>query len=267
MQDSVHSGIAIPGFSPLRKYCSSFCELGGGSHVELGRRYLQELGLSPAIFAPSYDAYYDNNYAHAEFRGQSAPGKPLPIMMRPSFASKHVLRAALDNEAVDGSGRVFWSKTLKWGYHGTPPRNLRSILASGLRPSTAGALGQGFYFTPSPLYAQLYSSRVHGSPAKWRADGLDYFVDTMLQIRYPDMANYGPDLEEIKATVGAEYSLHRLFASAKTTPPIEDQMICRMAPHVNKVFVQAIIVKLHRQDPYLAGGEWARLKELTAQMS
>ena len=142
--------------------------------------------------------------------------------------------------------------------------NLKSILTNGLQASSNGALGAGLYFTPSPLYAQLYSSSsYHNKMMVWHVDNKVYYVDVLLLIRFPDLAKYGAEIEEISATIGAEYCIHKLFKGAKTNPPIENQMIgCIPPEHADKVVIQGAIVKLHTTNPYEPGGEWYRIKDL-----
>jgi hypothetical protein len=156
-QDSAQSGSAIPGFEPMKGCCQGFSM--GDSQEELGRLYLAEK-LGQKVLKKHFaldaglDCYYPNNYTHAEMRG----GAPF---MRPTFASKHVLKSAVESGA-------FHDAMLAYGYHGTPACNLASILKQGLKPSKCGVLRDGLYFSPSPLYAQLYSTSAYhcgpGSP-------------------------------------------------------------------------------------------------------
>ena len=172
-------------------------------------------------------------------------------------------------------------------YHGTPAANLSSILQHGLRPSKDGSAGPGLYITPSPLYAQLYSSgSFHCSqPATWKcpATGVTYYVDVLLLVRFPDLASsiYNSGVDEIAATIGADYCLERLFSGARlpygpkqsgeSHARLEDQLICCVPLAVlqkhDVVKIQAVVVKLHKVDPYGAGGEWEKIKELVVKAS
>ena len=270
MNDSAQSGVPIPGFQPLAGLNESYKMDSPG--LELGRRFLTEvLRVDSALFATtsSVDCYYPNNYCHAELRGT-----PKSLFMRPTFSSKHILKSSLSARAPDGSGSsVFSSETMRYAYHGTPMRNIKSILSDGLRPSQDGTMGPGLYFSPSPLYAQLYSSGCfhEAAPPRCTMDGVEYFVDTSLLIRYPtDVAVFNSGVDEIGATFGADYCLHKLFKTAKTVPPIEEQLIGQIPPeHAAKVVVQGVIVKLHRHDPYDSSNEeseWIHIRRLVADL-
>lgn len=221
----------------------------------------EELGLSRDLFAlgQGYDCYYGNNYCHAEIRADS-------VFMRPSYASKLILKEAL-------TSGVFNSSTMLYCYHGTPPRNLGSILQTGLRPSPGGALGPGLYMSPYPLYAQLYSSKAHGSPTKWKSKRLggEYFVDILIMLRYPSSLGrktLGDSwaVSEIPATFGDDYNLHKLFRSSNWRDPSHGNTLAQQVIHCVKdcpsVKMQGIIVKFHDKNPYGDDGEFAKITRL-----
>lgn len=255
----------IPGFAPLAEYNEGY-EMGEGEaerRLALSSAFLRSLDVDVELFDRELECWYSNNYAHAELRGE-----PPALYMRPTHACKHVLKSSLKSDG--DASPVFWSGRLYYGYHGTPPRNIPSILRNGLRPSTGGALGAGLYFSPSPLYAQLYSSSgYHGGAHEWTHEGRTYFVDTLLLLRAPDLSQYSAGVDEIAATVGSEYNVHLLFTGAQTDPPIEEQIIARVPPeHMDKVIVQGIVVKLHERHPYDDPlGEWATVVKLSAAMA
>jgi len=210
------------------------------------------LGIPRDLFAlgQGYDCTYGNNYCHGELRA----GAPF---MRPTHSTKLILKSALKDGTFHDSGLVY-------GYHGTPPDNLKPILTSKLKPSSNGATGPGIYFSPFPLYAQLYSSSgYHDGPYKWQSqDGAQYFVDAMFLVRFPELAEYSGAIDEISATIGAEYCLHDLFASAKMD--FENMVIGRIAPeHCDKLSIQGVVLKFHEEDPYGEKGEWEKIRKLT----
>ncbi len=230
----------------------------GDSQEELGRLYLAEK-LGQKVLKKHFaldaglDCYYPNNYTHAEMRG----GAPF---MRPTFASKHVLKSAVESGA-------FHDDKLTYGYHGTPACNLASILKQGLKPSKCGALGDGLYFSPSPLYAQLYSTSAYhcgpGSPIEtWSHGGVTYFVDVMFMLRISDKLQYNSGLEETAATIGAEYCIHNLFQGASME--IANKLVAKVeTKDCPGVTLQAVIVKLHTHHPYDSkNGEWSLVKDL-----
>ena len=255
VNDSAQSGKCIPGLQPL-----AGCDEGydfGTDHIDLARSFVYEhLGVPKELFANGgQDCHYGNNYGHAELRGShDAP------FMRPTFASKLILKSALDTG-------IFRDSSLSYGFHGTPPTALKSILETQLNPSAQGAAGPGIYFSPFPLYAQLYSSSsYHGVPVyTWEHDGKTYFVDTMLMIRCTAGLSEDHDaIDEITATIGSEYMLHKLFATAGMD--LENKVIARLAPEIcDQLSLQGVIVKFHEKHPYKEGGEWANLIDLVKQ--
>ena len=119
------------------------------------------------------------------------------------------------------------------------------------------------------MFAQLYSSAYHGGPDVWEVDGLKFYVDVLLLIRFPDVAAYSSGLEEIAATLGSQYCVHNLFAGAAVDPPIESQIIGHIpVGQEDKVTLQGVIVKLHTTPPYSSeGGEWATIKAIAESLS
>lgn len=233
----------------------------------LAQEYLfEELRVDRDLFAlgQGYDCYYPNNYQHAEIRADG-------LFIRPSYASKLILKSSLQNG-------VFHSKTQHYGYHGTPPKNLNSILRTGLRASSSGAAGPGLYFSPYPLYAQLYSSSSYtGSPpTQWTSkNGKTYFVDILLMIRYPkelvSQQNGAFAVRELSATIGSQYDIHKLYKTATWASPnrgytFEEMVIGCLDPSVvSQVTVQGVIVKFHATDPYKAGGEFDTIQAMMKQ--
>jgi len=262
--DSAQSGIRMPGLIPLAG-CDQGYSMGKRDQERLAQEFLFEhLGVDKSLFAidGGYDCYYGNNYCHAELRAGG-------LFMRPSFASKLILKSSLD------SG-VFHNKSMHYAYHGTPPKNVKSILGVGFKPSKTGAAGPGLYMSPYPLYAQLYSSSSYAmpSPTEWTSkDGRKFFVDTLFMIRYPaavvtERRDGDFAVKEIAATVGSGYNLHKLFSSASWSSAHRgfdfDTMVigCLHPDVVPRVSLQGVIVKFHEKNPYEQGGEFDKLTKL-----
>ena len=91
--------------------------------------------------------------------------------------------------------------------------------------------------------------------------GQTFFVDVMFMIRCPPLAEHHDAIDEITATIGSEYMLHRLFATAQMA--FENMVIARSAPeYCDQLSIQGVAVKLHTKNPYENGGEWTDLVEL-----
>lgn len=255
------SGKALVGLAPLDGCCEGFSTNSKENRALAEEFVFGSLGVDPKLFRMDggFPVYYGANYCHAELRGPSK----MP-MMRPSHAFKLVLKSAIDHG-------VFFNKELAYGYHGTPPQCIKSILSTKIAPSKNGAVGPGIYFSPSPLYAQLYSSSTYhcAKPTTWKSKaGKTYFVDTLLQIRYQRHGcEFHDAIDEISATVGSKYCVHKLFATAKMD--IEHMIIARMPTKLCEkgVHTQALIVKFHEKNPYEAGGEWSKIVEMGKKIS
>ena len=254
---SALSGAALPGLDVLNAACDGFSSDAADQRALAEEFAFDELRLPKELFAMEggFPVYYGSNYSHAEVRG----GHSTAPMMRPSHAFKLVLQSSLD------SG-IFWDEDLVYGYHGTPSCAVKPILESKLNPSVGGAIGPGVYFSPSPLYAQLYSSSTYhqAEPPSWTSKSGDtYYVDTMFQLRCKHTGcEYHEAIDEITATIGADFCIHNLFASA--TMDIEDKIIaCMPADKCDDgVFLQALVIKFHKKNPYKEGGEWAKIVEI-----
>lgn len=265
--DSAQSGSKMPGLIALHG-CDEGYSMSNSEWEKLSQEYLFEahgLDVDRNLFAigAGYDCYYPNNYCHAEVRADG-------LFMRPSFATKLILKSSL------ATGGCFHDTNQHYGYHGTPAKNVKSILATGLNPSPTGAAGAGLYFSPYPLYAQLYSSSSYTGmpPTQWTSKaGKTYFVDTLCMIRYPKelvTQEIGSELavKELSATVGSIYNLHKLFDTATWTSQhrnfdFENMVIGCLNPSlVHRVSVQGVIVKFHDKNQYEPGGEFDRIMKL-----
>ncbi|CAG8488650.1 21520_t:CDS:10, partial [Gigaspora rosea] len=123
-----------------------------------------------SLFSHQDDCYYLSNYCHLENRGGHR-------YLRPSKCSKFVLKQGY---------HLFYNYDWTYSYHGTDPKNIKSILKYGLKKpgSLAGndevrtahgsKYGPGIYTSKVPLYAQLYAPMI-----KWG----DKYFQTIFMVR------------------------------------------------------------------------------------
>jgi hypothetical protein len=207
-------------------------------------RYLREKNFWPDYeFDHSLDCEYLGNFCHVEKRG------PFHFF-RPSTCVKFPLKRAAP---------VFSDETYRTSYHGTASGNIKSILTYGLLPAgemadgerimkkNGEALGYGVYTSPSPLYAQLYA------PVEYW-DGS--CVQTILMVRQParDVVTYRDEGCGSVSLIGRN-DIWRLYG--QTLAAGELQM---RTQNYKPVVIQAIIVKIHDQDPRQPGGEYHRIR-------
>ncbi|CAG8720383.1 7962_t:CDS:1, partial [Cetraspora pellucida] len=128
--------------------------LGRKSDYTLSRKFIKEyLQLDDSLFSHPDNCYYLSNYCHIENRGGHR-------YLRPSECSKFVLKQGY---------HLFYDYNWTYSYHGTDPKNIKSILQYGLKKpgslagnkivaSVNGSMyGTGIYTSKVPLYSQLYA--------------------------------------------------------------------------------------------------------------
>ena len=201
------------------------------------RDYLQ---LDHSIFSHPDDCYYLNNYCHIEQRGGHR-------YLRPSHCSKFVLNQGK---------HLFYDYTWSYSYHGTSPKNVKSILNYGLKipGHTAGgtkikvangsAYGNGIYSSKIPLYAQLYAPCVN-----WRGK----YFQTIFMLRKDAKKTIITDIEGCytQGMIGRT-DLHKLYDGA-----IASNEIQWMTTDESAVILHALLIKVHDIDPVSACGEYA----------
>jgi hypothetical protein len=223
------------------------------STYKLARQYLAERSAWPDWkFNHEKDCVYLGNFCHMDYRGRQR-------FFRPSACVKFVLANA---------AWVFETPDYLTSYHGTESGNINSILSYGLLPAgeTAGstvipkkngealrAIGRGVYTSRSPLYAQLYS------PIEWWRG---HPVQTVLMTRQPER-DIHPYSDEGCASVSLikRNDIWRLYGGSLRADELQ-----MMTTNYRDIVIQAIIVKIHDQDPTTAGGEYDRIRRCLSEI-
>lgn len=216
------------------------------SDYKLARQYVKEKNFcDDSLFDHSLDCYYHENNCHIEIRGGHR-------YLRPSLCSKMVFR---------NSRAVFNDSSWLYSYHGTDPKNVKSILENGLTypgyskgigVSTAhgGAYGQGVYTSKLPLYAQLYAKC-----EKWKGK----YVQTIFLVRQDprSISVHGGEGCFTTSMIGRT-DLHRLYGEHIKSNEI--QFVTTKVDDNN--IIQGLLIKIHETKPDQAGGEYYEVSKL-----
>jgi hypothetical protein len=217
---------------------------------KLARQYLAEMGFWPdQEFAHNLDCEYLGNFCHWDTRGPF-------YFYRPSACVKFPLKKAAS---------VYNNPNYRTSYHGTASAKIKSILTYGLLPpgQWAGStciqqqngekLGIGVYTSPSPLYAQLYAPL-----EMWRG----HYVQTVLMVRQParDIVWYQDEGCASASLIGRN-DIWRLYGGT-----LHERELQMKTESWRDMVIQALIVKIHDQNPTSAGGEYHRIRELLGQI-
>jgi hypothetical protein len=217
----------------------------------LAREYLNEMNFCPDFwfYHPQDVEFGDNSYYLKERHGQA--------FYYPSNCVEFPLHAG--REEIQQPNYIT-------AYHGTSSENIRSIMKYGLLPAgeLAGdqvvqarhgaALGSGVYTSPCPLYAQLYA------PVElWRGR----YVQTFLRVRQPRRGlSFSGDTGCASTSLIGRDDVYRLYG----IPPAVQAL-----QHKSRIWygivVEAVLVKIHEQDPTAPGGEYYGIRELLKRLS
>ena len=211
------------------------------------RDYLE---LNDSVFSHPDDCYYLNNHCHIEERGGHR-------YLRPSHCSKFVF--------MQGK-HLFNDPTWSYGYHGTSPENIKSIVKYGLKipGNTAGnakievangsAFGNGIYSSKIPLYSQLYAPCV-----QWRGK----YIQTILMVRKDAKRTIVTDIEGCytQSMIG-RCDIHKLYGGKIAKNEIQWMTIDESA-----VVLHALLIKVHDNDPAAKGGEYENVAKILNEIT
>jgi len=257
--DSIHSGLRLKSTKISMKLWSENNKGYAYGHNELSRideynlalEYIKEKQfISYDKYSMSDNCYYYNNHCHIETRNGHR-------YLRPSNCSKFVL---------EQGKKHFTDYSLQYSYHGTHPNNIQSILKYGLSPSGArldngvtvaenngAAFGKGVYTSKMPLYAQLYAPC-----EKWK----NKYVQTILLVRQnpKSILEYGAEGKATKNMIGRD-DIHLLYGDL-----IKEEETQFKTEEYKTIVIQALLIKIHVQDPSTQGGEYFAVAELLNQI-
>jgi hypothetical protein len=246
--------MAIQGTLPVKLWGMNnqgFTQNTNSPVYQLCRQYLSEMNFcDDSEFDHSLDCEYLDNFCHVEPRGPYN-------FFRPSKCTKFPLKKA---------AWVFADPKYRTSYHGTASCNVRSILRHGLVPAGEQAggqlirkkngekLGYGVYTSPSPMYAQLYA------PLEcWRGK----YVQTVLMVRQParDIVTYSDEGCASVALIGRN-DLWRLYGGVLSRGELQMKTTC-----YKEMVIQAVVIKIHDQDPTAPGGEYYKVRAILSQVN
>ncbi|CAG8543849.1 23260_t:CDS:2 [Racocetra persica] len=189
------------------------------------KEYLQ---LDDSLFNHQDNCYYLTNYCHLENRGGHR-------YLRPSECSKFVLK--------QGS-HLFYNYNWTYSYHGTDPKNIKSILQYGLKKpgSLAGdkvvklvngqMYGTGIYTSKIPLYSQLYAPMT-----SWEGK---YFQTILMVRQKPNSIDTQEGEGTYTTSLLGNAEIHKLYKGKISSD--EMQYICS---DESSCVLHALLIKVH----------------------
>ncbi|CAG8465188.1 11688_t:CDS:1 [Dentiscutata erythropus] len=199
--------------------------LGRESDYTISHKFIKEyLQLDESLFSYQDNCYYLSNYCHLENRGGHR-----------SKCSKFVLKQGY---------HLFYNYEWTYSYHGTDPKNIKSILKYGLKKSGTfagnnkiesahgSAYGCGIYTSKVPLYSQLYAPMT-----KW---GDKYFQTIFIVRQKPNSIDAQEGEGSYTKCMLNHTDIHKLYKGKISSD--EMQYVCF---DESSCVLHALLIKVH----------------------